>query len=176
MKPGESVLVFDDGGDHTGLQAAETLAKGGAMVEVVNPDRTVAPDVMGMNLTPYMRELQPLGVTFTIAQRLINVEKDGNRLTATFASDYVEDLRQSRSYDQIVVNHGVTPLDDLYHQLKPQAINRGEVDYDALIAGAPQSICRNADALFQLFRLGDAISSRNIHAAIYDGLRFGRSI
>tara|TARA_R110001606_G_scaffold36685_50_gene104892 strand:+ start:1577 stop:1684 length:108 start_codon:yes stop_codon:yes gene_type:complete len=35
------------------------------------------------------------------------------------------------------VNHGTRPLDDLYFDLKPHSKNLGEVDYDALIAGAP---------------------------------------
>ena len=47
----------------------------------------------------------------------------------------------------------------------------GEVDHDALIAGRPQAITRNPDATFQLFRIGDAVASRSIHAAIYDALR-----
>ena len=43
--------------------------------------------------------------------------------------------------------------------------------YGALIEGRPQGLVRNPDGRFQLFRIGDAISSRNIHAAIYDALR-----
>jgi hypothetical protein len=31
----------------------------------------------------------------------------------------------------------------------------------------------NAEGQFDLVRIGDAISSRNLHAAIYDGLRIG---
>jgi hypothetical protein len=32
---------------------------------------------------------------------------------------------------------------------------------------------RNAEGGFVLLRIGDAVASRNIHAAIYDGIRFG---
>jgi hypothetical protein len=35
----------------------------------------------------------------------------------------------------------------------------------------PQSKVSNPDGSFQLFRVGDAVASRNIHAAIYDSLR-----
>jgi hypothetical protein len=72
-----------------------------------------------------------------------------------------------------VVEHGTLPLDDLYVALRDGARNRGEVDYRALIAGRAQAVVRNADGLYQLFRIGDAVSSRNIHAAIYDALRLG---
>ncbi len=175
-KPGSNVLLFDDAGDHPALQAAEVLAKSGARVEIMTPDRNISPDVMGMNLTPYMRELQALDVTFTVARRLIGVARDGNRIAAEISSDYREDLIDTRHFDQVVVNHGTVPLDELYFDLQPHASNRGEVDYEALIKGLPQTINRNPEGTFQLFRIGDSVSARNIHAAVYDGLRFSRAI
>ncbi|MDX1432769.1 MAG: hypothetical protein R3286_10010 [Gammaproteobacteria bacterium] len=39
------------------------------------------------------------------------------------------------------------------------------------IEGRPQPVTRNRDGRFQLFRVGDAVASRNIHAPIYDSLR-----
>ena len=39
-----------------------------------------------------------------------------------------------------------------------------------------QSVVKNEDGDFQLFRIGDAVSGRNIHAAIYDALRLMRTI
>ena len=53
----------------------------------------------------------------------------------------------------------------------PGSRNLGEVDHDALVAGRPQTVATNPAGSYQLFRIGDAISSRNIHAAIYDALR-----
>jgi len=52
----------------------------------------------------------------------------------------------------------------------------GAVDYDALIVGRPQALEFNASGAFQLFRIGDAIAARNIHAAIYDGLRLAKDL
>src|SRR4029077_10265694 len=88
VKPGSNVLVFDDAGDHAGLQAAEFLAKAGAKVEIMTPDRSFAPEVMAMNLVPYMRSLQKLDVTFTVTFRLLAVEREGRDLLATIDSDY----------------------------------------------------------------------------------------
>jgi hypothetical protein len=75
----------------------------------------------------------------------------------------------------VVVENATVPLDDLYFALKEGAVNLGEVDYSALIAGRPQTLRKNPQGKYQLFRIGDAVSSRNIHAAIYDGLRFAKS-
>ena len=176
VKPGKDVLIFDDVGDHVALQAAEVIAKTGARVELMSPDRLIAPDVMGMNLTPYMREIVDLDVTFSVAKRLLSVSRKDDLLEATLSSDYKEDMVLHRTYDQIVVNHGTVPLDDLYFSLRPTSSNGGEVDYDALIAGRPQTVLNNPDGDFQLFRIGDAVSGRNIHAAVYDSLRFGKCI
>ncbi|KQX54857.1 MULTISPECIES: NADH:flavin oxidoreductase [unclassified Ensifer] len=175
VKPGTNVLIFDDAGDHAGLQAAEFLAKGGAKVEIMTPDRSFAPEVMAMNLVPYMRSLQKLDVTFTVTYRLESVEKSGNQIIAHVGSDYGGVAKQ-QAFDQIVVNHGTIPLDDLYFELKPGSRNLGEVSYDELIAGTPQSVERNPEGAYQLFRIGDAVAARNTHAAIYDALRLAKDI
>ncbi|MEI6798755.1 MAG: NADH:flavin oxidoreductase [Pseudomonadota bacterium] len=169
VKPGQNVLLYDDAGDHTALQTAQLLAESGAVVEVMTPDRTFAPDVMAMNLVPYMRAIQDKKVTFTVTYRLTSVAKEGNLMKATIDSDYSK-LGITRSFDQVVVNHGTAPLDELYFALKPRSVNLGAVDYDALIAGQPQSL-GGGPAGFQLFRIGDAVEARNIHAAVYDALR-----
>jgi len=174
VKPGQNVLLFDDAGDHTALQTAQLIAEAGSTVEVMTPDRAFAPEVMAMNLVPYMRAIQDKKVTFTVTYRLSGVKKSGNELTAVIDSDYME-IGQERSFDQIIVNHGTLPLDDIYFDLKPQSENLGAVDYDALIAGKPQTV-NGGPAGFKLFRIGDAVESRNTHAAIYDALRLMKDI
>ncbi len=175
VKPEAHVLIYDESGDHPALMAAEVAAKAGAKVEVMTPDRTFAPDIMAMNLVPYMRNLQDKDVTFTVTRRLKDVERDGNRLKAKIGTDY-SDLITEKTYDQIVVNYGTLPLADLYFDLKPLSSNEGAVDQDALIQGKPQTISRNPEGTFQLFRIGDAVSARNTHAAIYDALRLMKDI
>ena len=175
VKPGSNVLIYDESGDHPGLQAAEVAASDGATVEVMTPDRVFAPDIMAMNLVPYMRNLQDKNVTFTVTRRLLDVQKGGNQLKAIIGTDY-SDLRTEATYDQIVINYGTLPLDELYFDLKSLSWNGGAVDYDAMIDGRPQDVIRNPDGTFQLFRIGDAVSARNTHAAIYDALRLMKDI
>ncbi|MEL5878838.1 N-methyl-L-proline N-demethylase HpbA [Cereibacter sphaeroides] len=175
VKPGASALVFDDAGDHAGLQAADLIAATGAAVEIVTPDRSFAPEVMAMNLVPYMRSLQARDATFTVTWRLKSVRREGNRLRAVLGSDYGPMLRD-RLVDQVVVNHGTRPLDDLYFELKPLSSNLGEVDYDALATGGSQERRINPEGRFRLYRIGDAVAARNTHAAIYDALRLVRDL
>lgn len=168
--PGVNVLIYDDAGDYAGLQAAEKIAATGAKVEIVTRDRTFAPEVMAMSLTPALRELQQRDVTFTVTWKLDAVHRDGNALMATLGSDY-GGVSRERRVDQVVVNHGTRPLDDVYFDLLEGSTNRGEVDYEALIAGRPQQVVRDPGGAYQLFRIGDAVAARNTHAAIYDALR-----
>ncbi|MGQ0567285.1 MAG: oxidoreductase [Gemmobacter sp.] len=175
VAPGAEVLVYDDAGDFAGLQAAEKIAAAAGRVEVMTPDRSFAPEVMGMSLTPFVRALQGHGATFTVTWRLLTVVREGNRLVAVAGSDY-GDARLERRVDQVVVNHGTRPLDEVYFALKPLSRNLGAVDYDALIEGRRQGGAANPAGAFRLFRIGDAVEARNVHAAVYDGLRFGMGL
>ena len=175
VKPGSHVLVYDEVGDTPALQAAEVIAETGAKVEIMTPDRSFAASVMGLSLTPYIRALQDKDAAFTVARRLLGVSSAGNLLEAVIGTDYSAQQTTAR-YDQIVVNYGIKPLDELYFALKEMSRNRGEVDQAALIAGRPQALVNNPDGAFQLFRIGDAVSARDTHAAIYDALRLMKDI
>ena len=122
-----------------------------------------------------MRSLQDLDVTFTVTYRVETVEKRDGRLVARFGSDYGT-VHKQRVVDQVVVNHGTLPLDDLYFELRAHSSNGGAVEQQDLIAGNAQNIVTNPEGRFQLFRIGDAVAARNTHAAIYDALRLVKDL
>ncbi len=175
VRPAPRVLVFDDNGNHPGLQAAEMLAEAGSAVEIVTPERFFAPEIGGLNHAIYARKFSKHGVRVTISSRLRAVRREGNHLVATIGNDYGPETSE-RAVDQVVVEHGTLPADELYHALAPHSANLGEVDHVALLAGRAQDVTRNPDGHFRLLRLGDAVASRNIHAAVYDGLRFAKDL
>ena len=170
VAPAQSILMFDDNGAHPGMSCTEFLAGTGASIELVTPERSLAPDVGGTNYPAYFKACHQAGVTFTLNRRLQAVQQDGNRLNASLYDEYTGSSEQ-RVVDQVVVEHGTLPLDELYFDLKSDSINLGEIDYDALINGHPQTLSNNDKGKFQLFRVGDSVTSRNIHTAIYDSLR-----
>jgi 2,4-dienoyl-CoA reductase-like NADH-dependent reductase (Old Yellow Enzyme family)/thioredoxin reductase len=174
-KPAGRVLVFDDNGAYPGMQAAEMLAEAGSAVELVTPERFFAPEMGGLNHALFARAFQRHGVRITINTRLVAVRRDGNALVAVLGGDYGA-ARVERRVDQVVVEHGTLPDETLYEALKPGSINLGAVDYEALVAGGPQTGIRNPEGTFRLFRIGDAVASRNIHAAIYDALRLAKDL
>ena len=95
---------------------------------------------------------------------------EAGRLCVEIGSDQTAH-RSVRHVDWVVADHGTAATADVYFELKPASTNLGAVDYAALLAGRPQAIVTNPDGRFQLFRIGDAVASRNIHAAVYDALR-----
>jgi NADPH-dependent 2,4-dienoyl-CoA reductase/sulfur reductase-like enzyme len=168
------VLVVDENGGHQALICTEYLAEKGAEVEYVSPERTFAPDAGGVNVVPYLRRFVDLGVKVTTLIGVSRLERYNNRIKVTLWSPYTMTDCGERLVDHVVVEDGTNPLDELYFELKEGSINRGEVDYPALVSGQKQSIRTNPDGAYQLYRIGDAVTSRNIHAAIYDGLRFAK--
>ncbi|MGE0502900.1 MAG: FAD-dependent oxidoreductase [Rhizobiaceae bacterium] len=171
-KPAETVLLYDDNGGHPGMGAAEMIANAGAKLELVTPERFFAPEMGGMNHVPYMKAFHEKGVRITINTRVKAVRRDGNRLVARLCSDFASGWSEERVVDQIVVEHGTSPLDDVYRSLKSLSRNDGAVDYERLVSGGDIFPVKRPDSSFMLFRIGDAVASRNIHAAIYDGIRY----
>jgi len=170
-KAAEDVLLFDDNGAHQGMAAAEMLIDAGSKLEVVSPERFFAPEIGGLNLVPYMQKIHKSGARVSPMMRVRAIRRDGNKLAVTLWSPYGETDCGERTVDQVVIEEATLPNDELYFALKEQSRNRGEVDYEALVAGRPQAVATNPEGTFQLFRIGDAVASRNIHAAIYDALR-----
>lgn len=171
VKPADDVLLYDDNGAHPGMAAAELIAEAGSSLEVLSPERFFAPEMGGLNLVPYMKAFTERQVRITTMTRLRALKRQGNKIQAVLWSPYSETDSATRLVDQIVVENATAPLADLYFDLKEESSNRGEVDYEAFVAGRPQTKRTNPSGKFQLFRIGDAVASRNIHAAIYDALR-----
>jgi len=73
--------------------------------------------------------------------------------------------------DQVVVENGVRPDEELYYALKADSRNKGQIDIEALFAIQPQPCLSEPGDGYLLFRIGDCVAQRNTHAAIYDGLR-----
>jgi 2,4-dienoyl-CoA reductase-like NADH-dependent reductase (Old Yellow Enzyme family) len=175
VRPTGDVMLYDDDGSHSAMTTGEVIARSGARLEIVTPERTMGIDVGGMNLVPYARAFNETDTRITLNQRVRSVERCDGRLLVTLGSDQTPH-RTTRTVDHVVVDHGVLANDDLYHQLVPCSVNCGEVDHEALIAGRPQTVQRNPTGLFRLFRIGDAVAGRNIHAAIYDALRLCKDL
>jgi 2,4-dienoyl-CoA reductase-like NADH-dependent reductase (Old Yellow Enzyme family) len=174
-KPAEEVLLFDDNGQHPGVSCAEYITCRGSKLELVTPDRMIAQEIGGTNYPGYLRIFYEQGVVMTLNHRLTRVRREDDKLVATLYNEYDKSTVERR-VDQVVVEHGTLPADELYFELQANSRNGGEVDLEALIAGRPQTLVSNPEGWYQLFRVGDAVASRNIHAAVYDSLRLCKDL
>jgi thioredoxin reductase len=170
------VLVYDDHGGNQALDLAENLASAGAKVEFVTPERTMSTDVGGMVASAYFKSLSELGVKFTILRELKRIEKNTDGTFTAFLGMEDEKWDEPRIVNSVVAETGTDAVSDVYDELVSLSSNGGEVLIEALINGQPQTSVRNPDGKFQLFRIGDAITSRGIHSAILDASRVSRGI
>ena len=171
VAPGTQVLLYDAVGLHVGAGCAEFMSKRGASVELVTPDRAVAEEVGHLTYVAYLRKLYESEVIQTPNMTLHSAYPEGNGIVAVLKNEYTG-AEEERLVDQIVCELGTLSNDDLYKVLQPFSCNLGEVDYDALLENRPQLLKTNPEGEFQLFRIGDAVSSRNIYAAIFEADRF----
>lgn len=169
--PAGEVILYDDDGNHTAMTAAELLVRSGARLEIVTPERTIGVEVGGMNMVGYNRALNDADARISLTRRVRRITRrpDG-RLDVVIGSDH-SNVTTTRVVDAVVGDHGAVSNDDLFTELAADSINRGELDHAAFMAGDTQGIATNPGGSYQLFRIGDAIEYRNIHAAVYDALR-----
>jgi hypothetical protein len=163
-------VLYDDHGDERCVSAGEFIAAAGAQLEIISPDRLIGHDAIGTNYPAFMKTLYAADVKLTPDYKLLKVERRAGQLVATFRNDFTK-ATVERSADQIVYEHGTTPLAEVYTELVEDSTNRGEIDLDALVATQPQNIITNPSGSYQLFRIGDALASRNVAAAFYDARR-----
>ncbi|MXQ10547.1 FAD-dependent oxidoreductase [Microvirga makkahensis] len=170
-----TVMLYDGLGTIAGAATAEMLAEQGAQLVYVTPDREVALETSYLDRPFIMRELYEAGAVLHPDRRLKRIARNGNQIEVTFANVYTED-EESLFCDRIILERGTLPMDELYHELRSSSVNDGVTDPDAMVAGTRQELFLNPDGRYELHRIGDAVSSRDIHAAMLDAMRLCKDI
>uniref|UniRef100_A0A7S2GXG5 Uncharacterized protein n=1 Tax=Alexandrium andersonii TaxID=327968 RepID=A0A7S2GXG5_9DINO len=132
-----------------------------------------------MNFPVFMEHLYGMGVRLTPDHRLAAVEahpEQGPSAKRATLRNVFANMSLERDVDQVVVEYGTTPCDDLYHELVPMSKNKGAVDWSHVHDPARLFPEQSSEGEFVLFRAGDCVASRNIHAAIYDSLRLMKDL
>ena len=106
---------------------------------------------------------------------LEKVYREGDKLVAVLENEYTGQ-KEERVVDQIVVENGTRPNEELYYELKAESRNKGQIDNETLFAAKAQPILSEPGKGMILWRLGDCVSQRNTHAAIHDALRLCKDL
>jgi 2,4-dienoyl-CoA reductase-like NADH-dependent reductase (Old Yellow Enzyme family)/thioredoxin reductase len=165
-----SVLIYDEDGGHGAVSLAQHLAAQGSLVTVATQDRVLGRNLGGSSYPVYLGALAEAGVRILTDHRLAAIERDGSGLRVRLTHEFGPASHELQ-VACVVTELGTEPVDDLFHALKPWSRNRGVTDVDALKSGAAQPALAERSGGFALFRIGDAVASRDVHAAMLDALR-----
>ncbi|MEB6335374.1 dimethylglycine demethylation protein DgcA [Serratia rhizosphaerae] len=175
VEPGKNVLIYDTICEFTGMSTADYLTAKGALVELVTDDIKPGVGIGGTTFPTYYRSLYEKAVIMTSDLALEAVYREGDKLVAVLENEYTGQ-KEERVVDQVVVENGTRPNEELYYQLKAESRNQGQIDNEALFAAQAQPVLAETGESMILWRLGDCVSQRNVHAAIYDALRLCKDL
>ena len=122
------VLFYDEVGEQAGAVCANVLASQGCSVTMMTPDRLVAHDLGPTNSSVVLRDLTRQGVQFECLMELVGISMDGNRKKALIRH-VLTGSEQERIVDHVVVESGITPVDDVYYELKALSLNDGQLNH-----------------------------------------------
>lgn len=165
----DNVLVYDGTGRHPGPLAAEYCKKQEVeQLHFATIDETLAQELTYADRYRWKRIFLDLEITPIAEVKLIKVTRNEGKLEAVLKNE-IDDKVKTLFVDQVIVEQGTLPMDDLFESLRPQSCNDGVINLPAFIDIKKQPKIRKTG--YELYRIGDAVSSRNIHAAILDALR-----
>jgi 2,4-dienoyl-CoA reductase-like NADH-dependent reductase (Old Yellow Enzyme family) len=169
------VVIYDGTGRHPGPQVMEIAARDGRQLNFYSIDNQLAQELTYAERIIWKKRAYDLGVPMHFDHQIEKVERRGNRLHVEFRNLATGKLI-TRVTDQLIVDHGTLPADALYQELRGEASNAGVTDIDALLAVREQPLTINPAGTFELHRVGDAVASRNVQAAILDSMRLCRAL
>lgn len=165
----DDVIVFDGTGRHTAVSCALHLAEQGRNVQFVTLDDNLALEMEYSSRVIYRKRFAERGVRSLVDHQLINVKKSGNRLAAEVRHELTGAVTRLEA-SQVIVENGTVPVSDVYDTLRAKSSNDGITDLEALLARRSQPASPRSNG-YELHRIGDAVTSRGVHSAIYDALR-----
>ncbi|MCP4387971.1 MAG: NADH:flavin oxidoreductase [Gammaproteobacteria bacterium] len=170
VKPAKRVLVYDGTGRHEALSCAEFIAARGSEVVFATIDDRIGAELGYAERPVHRKQLYLQQVASRLDLVLLAVRPDGDGLVASLRND-LTDAQVEIEADQVVVERGTYPLDEVFLALKQGSVNRGVTDIEALLQVRPQPVQPDKDGGYLLYRVGDAVSSRSLHAALLDAFR-----
>ena len=164
----QDVLVCDHTGRHESVATADMLSEKGHSVTLVTIDPHSAAEMGYPDQVIFHKRLAAQGVNTLVYLKLSTVRKDGNRLIATLTHELTGETQEITT-DQVVLETGTDPLAEVFFELRDGSANKGITDVDAMANWTPQPQTKAQG--YTLHLLGDAVTSRSIHAALLEAYR-----
>lgn len=165
---GDKVVVYDGTGRHAAATAAEAACRAGKEVQFAMLDDAVTKELGYAERVIWRKRFAEEGIKPHAEYSLQRVERAGNQLTAVLTHELTGETL-SLEADTVIVEAGGVPANEVFEELRAQSVNDGVTDLDALVGGEQQPAL-DGEGL-ALYRIGDAVSSRDVAAALFDALR-----
>ena len=162
------ILICDHTGRHEAVATADQLSASGHRVTLATIDAHSATEMGYPDRMIFHKRLAAEGVYTLAYLKLSALRKDGNRLVAIMTHELTH-ATQEITTDQVVLETGTDPLAEVFFDLRDGAVNKGISDVDAMASWSAQP--QTATQGYTLHRIGDAVTSRSIHAALLEAYR-----
>jgi NADPH-dependent 2,4-dienoyl-CoA reductase/sulfur reductase-like enzyme len=165
------VLIYDETGRQAAMSCALHLARLGHVVSVAIADDTLAVETPYPDRVSFRKHASELGIRVVGDVRLVQAARQGDGIAAKFRHE-LTGTETEICAAQLVVERGTAPVEDVYQDLRDRSVNNGVTDI-ALMTGAKTKGCNNPRIAgsFELYRIGDAVASRDIYSSIYEAYR-----
>lgn len=114
IKKGEKAVVFDFGGDWSGVEAAIHLAEKGCEVTLITARMYIGEEVHQYLRNEYMKKIYELNITFKVHHDFGGI-KNGNVITRNLFTHSIEEVD---NFEMIVLSLGRVPNIELYEEIK----------------------------------------------------------
>lgn len=165
-------LVYDGTGRHNAYICAERYAMAGLEVTLALLDNQIGLELGGRgDDIVWRRRMLELGVQVRSDLELMRVDRENGVRRVRFEHQLTHE-ELSIEADVVIVERGTEPVCELFDALAAVSINEGELDLERLCNGERQEWPASPEGhRMELYRIGDAVSSRDIHSAVYDAFR-----
>jgi hypothetical protein len=160
-------LICDHTGRYEAVSTADLLSSQGHTVTLATIDAHAATEMGYTDRIVFHKRLAAQGVATLAYLKLTALHKVGNQLVATLTHELTGQTQEIIT-EQVLLETGTSALDDVFFELREGASNKGITDVDAMANWVAQP---DAPQGYTLHRLGDAVTSRSIHAALLEAYR-----
>ncbi|MEE9335644.1 MAG: NADH:flavin oxidoreductase [Granulosicoccaceae bacterium] len=168
VKPAQDILICDGTGRHEAVSCADHLSSLGHMVTLATIDSHAAIEMGYPDRSIYRKRLYQQKVVTLPDLRLTAIQKKADRLVATLTNELTGHSHNVTT-SQVISEAGTEPVAEVFFELQAISNNDGLTDINSLATYQAQPTSGGEG--FALYRLGDAITSRSIHASLLEAYR-----
>lgn len=171
----DDAVVYDGTGRHPALIAASMVHENGGKMRIASIDGQLAQELTYAERHVWKKKAAHWDVPVFFDCELERAVRAGNGILATFRNIVTLEAVEM-DCAQLIVECGTAPLQELFFDLRKSSRNDGVLNLEDFTAARRQSVTTNENGSYELYRIGDAVASRNVHTAMLDANRLCKEL